>query len=94
MSLIPALLYTLREDEEYDKAFMLISSETNLSSLEPIRQAGAIAILPKPFTAEELQIALSATVDYLNPEKAILNHFDIEDIASYVSMPVQRVYLK
>jgi two-component system chemotaxis response regulator CheY len=75
------LLYTLREDEEYDKAFMLISSETNLSSLEPIRQAGAIAILPKPFTAEELQIALSATVDYLNPEKAILNHFDIEDIA-------------
>ncbi len=75
------LLYTLREDEEYDMAFMLISSETNLSSLEPIRQAGAIAILPKPFTEKELQIALSATVDYLSPEKVKLNHLDIEDIA-------------
>jgi len=75
------LVYKLREDDEYDMAFMLISSETNLSSLEPIRQAGAIAILPKPFTAEELQIALSATVDFLNPEKIALSHLDIEDVA-------------
>jgi two-component system chemotaxis response regulator CheY len=75
------LVYKLREDDEYDMAFMLISSETSVSSLEPIRQAGATAILPKPFTAEELQIALSATVDYLNPKKAILNHLDIEDVS-------------
>lgn len=76
------LLYKLREEEDrYDMAFMLISSETNLASLEPIRQAGAIAILPKPFSAKELHIALSATIDYLNPKKAVLDHFDIEDIA-------------
>lgn len=76
------LVHKLREDDDgYDMAFMLISSETNLSNLEPIRQAGAIAILPKPFSAEKLNIALSATIDYLNPEKAILEHFDIEDVA-------------
>jgi two-component system chemotaxis response regulator CheY len=76
------LLYKLREEDDgYNMAFMLISSETNLASLEPIRQAGAIAILPKPFVVEELQIALAATVDYLNPEKAALDYFDIEDIA-------------
>ena len=76
------LVYKLREqDDSYDMAFMLISSETNLSNLEPIRQAGAIAILPKPFSAKELRIALSTTIDYLNPEKVVLDHFDIEDVS-------------
>jgi len=76
------LVFKLREyDENYDMAFMLISSETHLSALEPIRQAGAIAILPKPFSVNELNIALSATVDFLSPEKAQLDHFDIEDVA-------------
>jgi len=75
------LVYKLREDEEYTMAFMLISSETNVSSLDPIRQAGATAILPKPFSAEELNVALAATIDYLNPEKVSLEYFDIEDVS-------------
>ncbi len=75
------LVFKLREyDKSYDMAFMLISSETHLSALEPIRQAGAIAILPKPFSVDELNIALSATVDFLSPKKAQLDHFDIEDV--------------
>jgi two-component system chemotaxis response regulator CheY len=61
-------------------AFLLISSETNINYLEPIRQAGAIAILPKPFTSNDLDIALSSTLDYLNPQKLELNYLDIEDI--------------
>jgi two-component system chemotaxis response regulator CheY len=65
-------------------AFLLISSETNINYLEPIRQAGAIAILPKPFTSHELDTALSATLDYLNPQKIELNHLDIEDISVLV----------
>lgn len=48
--------------------FMLISSETSIRALEPIRQAGSIAILPKPFEIEQLQKALHATVDLLEPE--------------------------
>lgn len=75
------LVHTLRKDAySYDMAFLLISSETNISYLEPIRQAGAIAILPKPFTSHDLDVALSATLDYLNPQQIELTHLDTEDI--------------
>lgn len=45
--------------------FLLISSETHYRYLEPIRQAGAIAILPKPFSREEMATALRSTLDYI-----------------------------
>ncbi|WP_031433769.1 response regulator [Methylomarinum vadi] len=75
------LVHAIREhDSSYEMAFLLVSSETNIRYLEPIRQAGAIGILPKPFTSQELDIVLSATLDYLNPRKVRLDHFDIEDL--------------
>ncbi|WP_286238259.1 response regulator [Neptuniibacter halophilus] len=46
--------------------FLLISSETHYRYLEPIRQAGAIAILPKPFSREEMRTALRSTLDYIS----------------------------
>jgi len=76
------LVRKIREDSEsYNMAFLLISSETKIDYLEPIRQAGTIAILPKPFTAQELDIALSAALDFLNPCQIELNYLDIEDIS-------------
>ncbi len=79
------LVHKIRGDSDsYDMAFLLISSETNINYLEPIRQAGAIAILPKPFSSIELDIALSSTLDYLNPQKVELNYLDIEDISVLV----------
>ena len=75
------LVHALRSHEDsYEMAFLLISSETNIKYLEPIRQAGAIAILPKPFTLSELKTALSATVDYLNPQKVDLEHIDVAEL--------------
>ncbi len=75
------LVHAIREDSaSYEMAFLLISSETNIKYLEPIRQAGAIAILPKPFSQQELNTALGATLDYLYPQKASLEHFDIADL--------------
>ena len=75
------LVHTIRKDSaSYEMAFLLISSETSIKYLEPIRQAGAIAILPKPFNQTELDAALSATVDYLHPEQAHLDHYDIADL--------------
>lgn len=75
------LIHAIREDSaSYEMAFLLISSETNIKYLEPIRQAGAIAILPKPFTRKELDMALTSTLDYLQPQKADLEHMDIEDL--------------
>lgn len=66
--------------ESYTMAFLLISSETKLEYLEPIRQAGAIAILPKPFTQQQLDFALQATLDYLHPDTIKLEHFNTEDL--------------
>jgi two-component system chemotaxis response regulator CheY len=63
-----------------DIPFMLISSETRFAALDPIRQAGVIAILPKPFNSEDLKRALRTTIDYIDPEEISLEHYDIEEI--------------
>jgi serine/threonine-protein kinase len=47
--------------------FILISSETDERLVEPIRQLGAVAILPKPFGLEQLKAAMMAGVDFLSP---------------------------
>ena len=50
--------------------FMLVSSETHYRYLEPIRQAGVIATLPKPFQSKQLErakpfeISSSTTINY------------------------------
>lgn len=62
-----------------DVPFMLISSETNYRYLEPIRQAGVIAILPKPFDKAQLEKSLYATLDYFDPERVELAKIDSED---------------
>lgn len=75
------LIHDIRQsDDSYDMAFLLVSSETNIKFLEPIRQAGAIAILPKPFGRQELQTALEATIDYLEPRRVSMAHLDPEDL--------------
>ncbi len=75
------LVYAMREEPQLkDTAFMLVSSETRIRYLEPIRQAGAIAILPKPFTHEELRTAISATVDFLAPDAIHLKSYDPESV--------------
>jgi two-component system chemotaxis response regulator CheY len=73
------LVHSLREDENLQEtAFILISSETRFRYLDPIRQAGAIAILPKPFNKQDLKIALQATLDYLEVPQLALEHIDTE----------------
>lgn len=60
------LVTRMRQNPELaDVTFLLISSETHYRYLEPIRQAGAIAILPKPFRKEELATALRNTMHYI-----------------------------
>ncbi len=64
------LVHDIRENERFEQTmFMLISSETNEHALDPIRQAGVIAILPKPFESKDLRRALAATVDYVEPQE-------------------------
>ncbi|MCP4042878.1 MAG: response regulator [Gammaproteobacteria bacterium] len=63
-----------------DVAFLLVSSETDIRRLDSIRQAGAIAILPKPFQLVDLQRALNATLDYYSPGEAQVGDYDIENL--------------
>ncbi|OHX10177.1 response regulator [Chromobacterium sphagni] len=61
------LVQTLRDsDDLYDMPFILVSSETNPDRLEAIRQAGSLAILPKPFSEQELQTAMQSVITFLN----------------------------
>lgn len=61
------LVQAMRHDANLGEVpFVLISSEDRPRLLEPVRQSGVSAILPKPFTPEMLQAALFATLDWLN----------------------------
>ncbi len=60
--------------------FMLISSMTDFKTLDPIRQAGVVAILPKPFKPVDLERALKATVEFIEPEELDLEHYNIETV--------------
>ena len=63
------LLHEMRETERLaEVTFLLVSSETHYRYLEPIRQSGSIAILPKPFKEEDLARALSSTLAYLDAQ--------------------------
>lgn len=75
------LLADLRARERLaDVAFMLVSSESRPEQLEPIRQAGCIAILPKPFEPEDLRRALRNSVAWLDGSELELEHYDVADL--------------
>ena len=75
------LVHQMRESRSLsDTAFMLISSETRFRYLDPIRQAGVIAILPKPFSLNELKIALNSTLEYIDPNEVELTNYEPENL--------------
>lgn len=61
-------------------AFVLVSSETRPQALEPVRQSGACAILPKPFDQKQLRKALAATRDYLDHDRDLATELDLESL--------------
>lgn len=73
------LLTAMRADDALaGVAFILISSEQREEVLDPIRQSGASAILPKPFSEADLVAALRSTLDYLNPRQHLDADVDLE----------------
>ena len=75
------LVYRIKEDVYlHDVAFMLISSETGFDYIDPIRQAGVTAILPKPFESSQLKRGLYNTLDIINPKTMELADFNVEDL--------------
>ena len=75
------LIHEIRNDADMkDTAFMLISSETGFEYIDPIKQAGVTAILPKPFEVNQLKRALMNTLDMINPQEFELDDIDVEDL--------------
>ena len=60
--------------------FILISSATLFRELDPIKQAGASAVLPKPFTVKDLQRAVINTLDWEHPDQLQLEDLDPESL--------------
>ncbi|WP_246128614.1 response regulator [Pleionea sediminis] len=56
--------------------FMLISSEISFGKIDPIKQAGVVAVLPKPFDFPALETALKNTLQFLEPEELDLENYD------------------
>jgi two-component system chemotaxis response regulator CheY len=67
-------------DYNRDVPYILISSETQYRYLEPIRQAGAIAILSKPYEKEQLEKALFATLDFFEQDELQLHHIALDEV--------------
>lgn len=63
------VIENMRADVELENIpFILISSETHFRYLDPIRQAGVIAILPKPFEFKQLKSAILSVIEYQEPK--------------------------
>lgn len=68
------------EPTTMDTLFMTVSSETSFRYLEPLKQAGVVAILPKPFVPSDLRSALNATLDFLVPDTESLSDMDLDSV--------------
>ncbi|OKY27215.1 MULTISPECIES: response regulator [Thalassotalea] len=74
------LSHVKTSDKCQDSAFMLVSSEYKRESLEEFKQSGVVAILPKPFTPENLHAAINNTIDLISPDEMELDYFDVHEI--------------
>lgn len=75
------VLLRLRADPRWQNlAFMLVSSETRFRAIDPIKQAGVVAILPKPFLPADIERALRATLRYIDPEELALENYDVSEL--------------
>lgn len=73
------LIFAIRQQANQSHTpFILISSETNARYLDGVRQAGTIAILPKPFTVVQLLRSIQNTLDFLNAEETREDNSDLK----------------
>ncbi|GLR64194.1 response regulator [Marinospirillum insulare] len=61
-------------------AKMVVSSEQKRENLEAVRQAGVLALLPKPFDRKDLERALVATLEFLTHEEVELELYDVSTL--------------
>ncbi|HEX5803569.1 MAG TPA: response regulator [Azospira sp.] len=75
------LIHAMRAEEALeDLPFVLVSSETRPQVLNPVRQSGACALLPKPFTPTQLEKALRSAADLIEPREMLNIDGDLESL--------------
>jgi two-component system, chemotaxis family, chemotaxis protein CheY len=90
------LLHRIRESGQHsDMPFMLVSSETRFRYLDPVRQAGVVGILPKPFSDAELLAVLGATLDLIDTEGGRLDDIEPQSLKVLLvdDSPMARRYI-
>lgn len=66
------LIVAIRSDPELAHVpFVLVSSETRPQLLDPVRQSGVCAILPKPYAAAQLEAALRTALDTVTADDSL-----------------------
>ena len=75
------LVLKMRNSEStIDTPFILISTTTSFRELNLIKQAGASAVLPKPFTSKDLRRSVITTMEWENPERIELEDLNPESL--------------
>lgn len=75
------ILKQVKTSVELEKIpFMLVSSENRQEKLEEFKQSGVAAILPKPFTTQNLVNALHVSLDLINADELELELFDVAEV--------------
>jgi two-component system chemotaxis response regulator CheY len=92
------LILAMRADEALENLpFVLISSEDRARILEPVRQSGVCAILPKPFTPEMMKASLLAAIDWLNVDESLeASGFVLDDLRVMIvdDSPLSRKFIR
>jgi len=78
------MIFQMRGSMELrDIPFILVSSEDNPELLDPMRQAGLMGILPKPFVLEQLRKVINDTLDFIS-----LNQSDNNPAIDYAELNI------
>lgn len=76
-----ALVTAMREQAALAAVpFILVSSETSPQALDPVRQSGACAIVPKPFSGTQLYQAIDTVLDFGATGHEIDTELDLEEL--------------
>ena len=84
MTAIELLLKIRHNTQTRDTNFMLISSETSFAKIDPIKQAGVLAVLPKPFDRRDFRTALKAARDTLEVSHLTLENLDLDNLRGLI----------
>jgi two-component system chemotaxis response regulator CheY len=88
------LIHVIRASDAFGQTpFLLVSSETRFRYLDPIRQAGVVGILPKPFSDQALRTALLSTIDLIEPDKPLTFEAEALHVLVVDDSPLSRKHI-